>query len=825
MPYWIQSSLAATPALAWMFLVVGLPWALAILPRTDWRDRALVACLTLALGPMLLTAWMFVLGIWGAPLLRLETILGGTAVLGAVGLALVWRKRRLPASADAAPPLAWDEKLLIGLISAALVIRWLGTAYWPFTAYDALWVYGYQGRLYTLLGQIPASIGYYPQFLPLQYTFLQLAAGGIDDHAARAVLPWLHLGSILTAYILGARLFTRRAGLFTAAIWALYPHVGAWSRFGDLEIPLTFLFTAAAAFFLKAWLETAGRRRSAFVAGLLLGAGMWTKPTMGAFIWGAALLLALELVRARFDLRAARPRLEVIVIMAAVCLPLGAAWYVRNLLLGHPVITFPTSFWLTLAARSGAEFGWPLLALLALLGGIYLWPGVPDRPNARGILIGLALTLAGLLPSILVPARMGLLEWLALAAGAAVLFQALAAYFRRLWAANADPLLSAGDVARLGWALALALPYFITWFYSYSYHYRLSFPIVPLLILPTALIAARWTAATLSAGRGALPAFYRLALVVLALPGIVIPLYDGAAGWDWLWSDELPDDFSRYASGNAALMSVVQGLANYEREQGKPLVVVAPGVVRLPFFFPLADIRTQDAPTRLDQIADAAYFVYGVPETRGAYADLPFQRNQVVGGLALAAYDDPSKSIMRKAWWHDDGNFNYTVYELHLGNRFRPPFVHAPTPEGEVVFGEFARLLGHDIGGLELWPGRRVILHLYWQALKTPASDQMVFIHLRDSQDRLWATWDGPVTRSADGTYYSTLVWEPGEYIIDERRIGLDKLDMPPGDGYRIVIGMYDLATQQRASIRVNGEPVGDSYLLTDRIVIQAQAP
>lgn len=824
MPYWIQASLAATPALAWMFLILGLPWALVILPRPDWRDRALVACLALALGPTLLTAWMLALGIWGAPLLRLETILGGTAVLGAAGLALAWRKRRPPAAADVAP-LASDEKLLVGLIAVALVVRWLGTAYWPFTAYDALWVYGYQGRLYTLLGQIPASIGYYPQFLPLQYTFLQLAAGGIDDHAARAVLPWLHLGSILAAYTLGARLFNRRTGLFTAAIWALYPHVGAWSRFGDLEIPLTFLFTAAAAFFLKAWLETEGRRRAALIAGLLLGAGMWTKPTMGAFIWGAALLLALELARTRFDLRAAWPRLEVVLIAGVACLPLGAAWYARNLLLGHPVLTFPTGFWLTLAARSGAEFGWPLLALLALLASLHLWPGASARPNARAALVGLALVLAGLLPSILAPARMGPLEWLALAAGAAVLFQSLAAHFRRMWATNAGGPLAAGDAARLGWALALALPYFITWFYSYSYHYRLSFPIVPLLVLPTALIIARWTAAKFSAGRGAPPAIYRVALVALALPGIVIPLHDGAAGWDWLWSDELPDDFSRYASGNAALMSVVQGLENYEREQGKPLVVAAPGIVRLPFFFPLADIRTQDATTRLDQIADAAYFVYGVPETRGAYGDLPFQRNQVVGGLALAAYDDPDKSIMRKAWWHDDGNFNYTVYELHLDNRFRPPFVNAPTPESEVIFGGFARLLGHDIGGLELWPGRRVIMHLYWQVLKTPEVDYMVFIHLRDQQGRLWATWDGPVTRSADGTYYSTLVWEPGEYVIDERRIGLENLGMPPGDGYQIVIGMYDLAMQQRVAISVDGQPAGNSYLLNDRIVIQAQAP
>ena len=66
--------LAATPALAWVFFGLGLPWSLAILPRKDWRDRVLVIILALALGPLLLTIWMFILGTAGSaeqPLLRL----------------------------------------------------------------------------------------------------------------------------------------------------------------------------------------------------------------------------------------------------------------------------------------------------------------------------------------------------------------------------------------------------------------------------------------------------------------------------------------------------------------------------------------------------------------------------------------------------------------------------------------------------------------------------------------------------------------------------------------------------------------------------------
>ena len=225
-----------------------------------------------ALGPALLTAWMFVLGTLGASgkthALTEANVLIGTMVLALVAAVLVARKMRASGAETYGGRMAdtggsreryFDEKLLIGLVLAALVVRWVVIAYWPFTAYDTFWVYGYQARLYALIGYIPQTIGYYPQFLSLQYAFAQL--GGINDHAARAVLIFLHAASILAAYVLGTRLFNRRTGLIAAAIWALYPSVGEWSRAGDLEIPLAFLFTLAAAFFLLAWRLGLGARR------------------------------------------------------------------------------------------------------------------------------------------------------------------------------------------------------------------------------------------------------------------------------------------------------------------------------------------------------------------------------------------------------------------------------------------------------------------------------------------------------------------------------------------------------------------------------------
>jgi hypothetical protein len=503
-----------------------------------------------------------------------------------------------------------------------------------------------------------------------------------------------------------------------------------------------------------------------------------------------------------------------------VAAPVGSVWYIRNLLLGHNPIDFPTGFWLTQAARSGAEFGWPLLAVLAMLAYLFFGPQ-RAHPDGRGSAIGLALVLAGLLPSIISPHRMGALEWLALAAGSVLLLTTLRTYAQQHWSEATQSV-----VIRVGWLLALALPYFVTWFYSYSYHYRLSFPIVPLLLMPTAVILACWLRTEqVASWRKSLRAAYSVGLILLSLPGVFLALEDQNAGWNWLWKNKLPDDFARYQSGNAALMAVVEGLQEYRDTHETPMVVAAPGIKRLPFFFPQDAIRVDDVPKQLSELAGVTYFVYGEPESEGAYEGTALQQNQVISALSLAGYHGDENAAIRRAWWNDDGIFNYNVYELHLERRFVEPYIDSALEE-TVVFGGFARFLGHDIGGLELWPGRRVILHIYFQVLAPPPEDYMIYLHLRrgDDDQTAWTTWDGPVTNSDDGRYYSTLVWEPGEYISDERILDIPPTEIPPGDGYRLVIGMYDLQTGERVPVTVNGQPAGDGYSFNNTIQVLAEA-
>jgi len=815
MPYWLIDTLKGLPLYLIAYFCVGTPWAWALLPFADRQSRVVMTAVAGALGAALITAWMFVLGTisgqTGQALLRFDLIFAGMVIMAVVGvIAVRWR-----GSADSVPQsvrvsFALDERVLIGMILAAVVVRWVVTSYWPFTMYDALWVYGYEARLYSLTGMIPTTIGYYPQFLPLQFTLAQLFVGGVSDHAARAVIPLLHVGTILAVYTLGVRLFTRRVGVFAAALWALYPHVGEWARAGDLEIPLTFSFTLAAVFFLLAWFGEAPRRRYAVLSGVMLGIALWTKPTAGAFALGVGLMVALDLVRVRGQWRAWLPRLEVAVLTGIACAPLGGVWYVRNLLLGHNAVDFPPSFWQTIAERGADEFSFPLLALVVTVAYLLVF-----YPNARKLAVGggLALILGALLPSMFAPRRLTFIEIGLLIAGSLVLYRVLAQNFLRTTAA-------AGlrhDAARLGWVLVLAFPYFVVWFYSYSYHYRLSFAVVPLLILPTAVALARWiTPARLAKARWR--PVYGSALMLACLPSVINAVYDRNVGWDYLITGVMPDDDARYRSGNAALMNVVDGLRVWQQDHpAEPLIVAAPGVDRLPFFFPLADIRTTVVPSRLEQIADAHYFVYGSPESRMEYEAMPFLENQVVGALGR-------QEIVRRAWGLDDGIFRYDIYELDINARWTPvePIEAAVDT---VMFGDFARYVGFDIGGGEFWQGRRLIAHLYWEVTAPPPQDYSIYIHLRDPAGNMITGWDNPVARTDLG-YYSTLMWEPGEFISDERVLQVpDEIFQsatPPesiyGDGYSIVIGMYDVNTQTRVPIFINGVPAGDGFEIESNI-------
>jgi hypothetical protein len=202
---------------------------------------------------------------------------------------------------------------------------------------------------------------------------------------------------------------------------------------------------------------------------------------------------------------------------------------------------------------------------------------------------------------------------------------------------------------------------------------------------------------------------------------------------------------------------------------------------------------------------------------------MPLLENQVLSGLSLAG--STVDNIVRRAWWKDDGIFNYVVYELDLEKRFSNLETNLE-PEEPVIFGEFARYRGFGLGGDTFWPGRPIYLQLHWETLAATDKDYMIYVHLRDTAGNVAANWDGPVSHSQDGRYYSTLLWEPGEFIRDERLLQFSSETLPPvGDDYSLYIGMYDLATGTRLPVTVGGQAAGDGYRIKEHLKVVPEQP
>ncbi|MCB8919036.1 MAG: glycosyltransferase family 39 protein [Ardenticatenaceae bacterium] len=90
-------------------------------------------------------------------------------------------------------------------------------------------------------------------------------------------------------------------------------------------------------------------------------------------------------------------------------------------------------------------------------------------------------------------------------------------------------------------------------------------------------------------------------------------------------------------------------------------------------------------------------------------------------------------------------------------------------------------------------PGREAPFRLTWTAAAPLPGDYQTFVHLRDpANGQNVAQADGPPLAG----WYPTSWWPAGEAVTDWRNFPLPA-DLPPGR-YRLVVGFYDLAGQQR---------------------------
>jgi 4-amino-4-deoxy-L-arabinose transferase-like glycosyltransferase len=123
-------------------------------------------------------------------------------------------------------------------------------------------------------------------------------------------------------------------------------------------------------------------------------------------------------------------------------------------------------------------------------------------------------------------------------------------------------------------------------------------------------------------------------------------------------------------------------------------------------------------------------------------------------------------------------------------------------------------LVGYYIEPYQTYPGRRLYITLYWQALDPPPDEDFrVFLHVLKGWSNV-AGLDGapvnPATRTRE--------WEPGEVFEEERRIVLPS-DIPPGL-YELELGWFSAETGDRLNVIGEEGQIVDNRLILSTVQI-----
>jgi len=379
---------------------------------------------------------------------------------------------------------------------------------------------------------------------------------------------------------------------------------------------------------------------------------------------------------------------------------------------------------------------------------------------------------------------------------------------------------------------ALLLPYGVVWFLDFSYHYRLSFAIVPLAAVQVAALIDGWLWDWLTAHR-----IGRVAGSALVAGFVTVAAAAGVQHSAQVWlHGGLPDDAAKYDRGNPALMIVVHTLERQAEALGRPLVVAIPGEDRLPFYFPTWEIRNSrdpdKLPTRLEDLTGVDIFVNngpGIflmqraglwPNSLQADADVAMTYNW----KAITGWDgNPWPTVLKPiplnpdgSFTVDDGNFRYTVFTIHPEARYTPMKPGALRKD-TVIIGGFAQFIGHDLVNLNWYRGEKIVLTLYWRPTDQapPPQDYSIYLHLLDAQGTKIANWDGEPLLGQ----YPTRFWRPGESLLDYWEFRIPK-DIPAGPA-SLRIGIYDPVSNERLPVTINGQPAGDGVTVETRITVK----
>lgn len=854
---WLKPFLSTTPFMAWFFAGVGIPWALALLPRRDWQDRLTVIGLGLALGPIFGTTWLFLLGTFAT--FTFVSAFVGTLIIAGIGSFIAWRRWQswrltpIPSLSDdnSAKFKSLTIVLVIMMTIAILANAW-DTAFWPFLRYDTLWTFGYNPKIFMLSEKIPDSISYYPQLVPLTFTFGELTWGEINDYAARAAIPWFILTSGFATYLLGWRVYGRRlTGIITAALWLLLPSSLVWASSGDLEHPMALYFTMAAVFFVLAWRSSHPNEqntsiRYAIIAGIMLSGAMWTKPTSGAFILGVGLVIGAALVYAyrhqQWDWFKSKFRVVFITGLAAA--PIGGMWYIRNMLLGHDWTDLPPSYWQDLAQRSGMQLNW--LWALGMLTGIILAIKAWRHENKSWIDILLPLAAILMLSAAILPTALTIPEdgwthatsWALIngfrepdrALNSVEIILLFCGGLLLLWSGRQEWYKQSTEIQQaflVSWGLGL--PFFIVFFWSFSYHYRLALTVLPLIFAPLASLIAVYVVPIFNQNL-----LRRVALIIIviciSLPAPIAATYHTAL--NTLNDTGIDTDFEKYQYANPSLMRLVTTLELYAGyQQRETLKILIPGEDRFPFFFPEWEIDNDTLPTDIEDLRGYDLFI-------NYTSDFLWQENNLIPNQVWAwtrlaqiyplpepdqinAADGPNGSRIGRVLALasaviDDQKDRYTLYRIDVDSAYT--YIEPENPLDSVIFGDTIQLLGYDLSSTTLERGIPFTLKLYWSNTEqgSPNDDYSIYVHLLNPEtEELIHQRDGGLMNNLFPTRFLT----DGMFFQDRREWIIPE-DIEPQSAI-LKIGVYVPPLGPRLPASVEGESVGDGVIIETDIQIE----
>jgi 4-amino-4-deoxy-L-arabinose transferase-like glycosyltransferase len=136
------------------------------------------------------------------------------------------------------------------------------------------------------------ALGYFSK-PPLVAWLIALTTGlfGDSEFAVRLSAPLLHAGAATSVYGIGARLYDRRVGFWSALVYASLPGVSVSAFVISTDAPLLFFWAAALYAFVRA--REGGEWRWWLAVGLAAGLGLLSKYAMAYWILSALVLVLL----------------------------------------------------------------------------------------------------------------------------------------------------------------------------------------------------------------------------------------------------------------------------------------------------------------------------------------------------------------------------------------------------------------------------------------------------------------------------------------------------------------------------------------------------